>query len=79
MSSRTKQATDEIDALNSSLSLTTADLKTAMEMAKGEYEATSADITLQSDIAKEQRQMDNALALNQAEYDQKIAQQAQAM
>lgn len=79
MSSRTKQATDQIDALNSSLSLTTADLKTAMEMAKGEYEATSADITLQSDIAKEQRQIDNALALNQAEYDQKIAQQAQAL
>ena len=34
MSSRTKQATDQIDALNSSLTLTTADLKTALEMAK---------------------------------------------
>lgn len=34
MASRTKQATDQIDALNSSLTLTTADLKTALEMAK---------------------------------------------
>ena len=34
MASRTKQTTDQIDALNSSLTLTTADLKTAMELAK---------------------------------------------
>lgn len=90
MSSRTQQSTDQINALNSSLSLVSADLKTALEMAKGEYEATSADIQLQSDIAKEQRAedrtiasedraMDNSLALSQMQYDQKIAQQAQAM
>lgn len=79
MSSRTQQSTDQINALNSSLSLVSADLKTALEMAKGEYEATSADIQLQSDIAKEQRTMDNSLALSQMQYDQKIAQQAQAM
>lgn len=34
MASRTKQTTDQIDALNSSLTLTSADLKTAMELAK---------------------------------------------
>lgn len=79
MAQRTQKWSTDIDSLNSSLAMEQADLKTAMELAKGEYEATSADITLQSDIAKEQRQMDNALALNQAEYDQKIAQQAQAM
>lgn len=50
-----------------------------MIMAKAEYGATQADIALQADIAKEQRTIDNALALNQAEFDQKIAQQAQAM
>jgi len=55
MASRTKQATDQIDALNSSLTLTSADLKTALEMAKWEYEATKEDIALQAGIAKEQR------------------------
>lgn len=50
-----------------------------MTMAQAEYGATQADIALQADIAKEQRTIDNALALNQAEFDQKIAQQAQAM
>jgi hypothetical protein len=48
-------------------------------MAQAEYGATQADIALQADIAKEQRTIDNALALNQAEFDQKIAQQAQMM
>jgi len=48
-------------------------------MAKAEYGATQADIALQADIAKEDRTMQNSLALNQAEFDQKIAQQAQAM
>lgn len=33
----------------------------------------------EAEIAKEQRTMQNSLALSQMEYDQKIAQQAQAM
>jgi len=79
MWTRTKETTDQINALNSTLTLTQADLKDAMTMAQAEYGATQADIALQADIAKEQRTIDNALALNQAEFDQKIAQQAQAM
>ena len=79
MWTRTKETTDQINALNSTLTLTQADLKDAMAMAQAEYGATQADIALQADIAKEQRTIDNALALNQAEFDQKIAQQAQAM
>ena len=79
MASRTKQATDQIDALNSSLTLTTADLKTALEMAKWEYEATSQDIALQAGIAKEDRAMKNALTLDQKQFEQDIAQQAEQM
>ena len=60
MASRTKEATAQIDALNSSLTLTSADLKTAMEMARGEYEATSADIAMQAGIAQEERQQQYA-------------------
>lgn len=79
MWTRTKETTDQINALNSTLTLTQADLKDAMTMAQAEYGATQSDIALQAEIAKEQRTIDNALALNQAEFDQKIAQQAQAM
>lgn len=77
MAWRTKEATAQIDALNSSLTLTQADLKMAMEMAKAEYDATKEDITLQAGLAKEDRAMQNALDLSQAQFDQKLAQQAQ--
>jgi hypothetical protein len=50
-----------------------------MTMAQAEYGATQADIALQADIAKEQRTMENALELSQAQFDQKIAQEAQMM
>lgn len=77
MAWRTKEATAQIDALNSSLTLTQADLKMAMEMAKAEYDATKEDITLQAGLAKEDRAMQQALDLSQAQFDQKLAQQAQ--
>lgn len=77
MASRTQQTTDQIDALNSSLSLVQADLKTAMEMAKMEYDATTKDIELQAGLAKEERDMQNSLALSQMQFEQKLAQQAQ--
>lgn len=90
MASRTQESTDQINALNSTLSLTQADLKNAMEMAQGEYQATQADIQAQERIASEERsfarqkefanyQADLALSQNQAEFAQKIAQQAQLM
>lgn len=46
-------------------------------MAKAEYDATKEDITLQAGLAKEDRAMKNALDLSQAQFDQKLAQQAQ--
>lgn len=46
-------------------------------MAKAEYDATKEDITLQAGLAKEDRAMQQALALSQAQFDQKLAQQAQ--
>lgn len=49
----------------------------AMEMAKAEYDATKEDITLQAGLAKEDRAMQQALDLSQAQFDQKLAQQAQ--
>lgn len=79
MWSRTQDTTDQINALNSSLSLTQADLKMAMEMAQGEYEATQKDIAMQSQLAGEDRQMKNQLALSQAQFEQKVAQQTQQM
>lgn len=88
MASRTQQTTDQIDALNSSLSLVQADLKTAMEMAKMEYDATSQDIAMQAQLAQEERafgrqkemadyQSQLELSQSQAEFEQKLAQQAQ--
>lgn len=55
MASRTQKWSTDIDALNASLSSQQANLKTAMEIAKWEYEATKEDIALQAGIAKEQR------------------------
>lgn len=46
-------------------------------MAKAEYDATKEDITLQAGLAKEDRAMQQALDLSQAQFDQKLAQQAQ--
>lgn len=88
MASRTQQTTDQIDALNSSLSLVQADLKTAMEMAKMEYDATSQDIAMQAQLAQEERtfgrqkemadyQSQLELSQSQAEFEQKLAQQTQ--
>ena len=51
----------------------------AMKMAEGSYGAYSLDLQQQQEIAKEQRTMKNSLALSQMQFDQKIAQQAQAM
>lgn len=79
MGQRTQGLTDQINALNSTLSLTQADLKNAMEMAQAEYGAVSADIQAQQEIAKEQRAIDNSLALSQMQFDQKIKQQAEMM
>ena len=55
MASRTQKWSTDIDALNASLSSQQANLKTAMEIAKWEYEATKEDIALQAGIAKEDR------------------------
>ena len=79
MGQRTQGLTDQINALNSTLTLTQADLKNAMEMAKLEYEAVSEDIEWQMKIASEQRAMENSLALSQMQFDQKIKQQAEMM
>ena len=46
-------------------------------MAKAEYDATKEDITLQAGLAKEDRAMQQAIDLSQAQFDQKLAQQAQ--
>ena len=77
MAGRTKEATAQIDALNSSLTLTQADLKMAMEMAKSEYDATKEDITLQAWLAKEDRAYQQALDLSQAQFEQWLTQKAQ--
>lgn len=76
-STRTKDVSDQIDTLKDLADDAKADLKIQLELAGWEYEATSKDILAQQEIAKEQRAMQNKLDLNQAEFDQKIAQQAQ--
>ena len=79
----TKETKDLLDSYISAKELAKGDLDLAMKMATGHYQATSKDIAEQQQeaqqIAQEKRQMQNTLALWQAQFDQKIAQQAQAM
>lgn len=79
MQTKTKDTRELLDSLVDAKTLAQGDFDLAMKMAEGNYEAYTKDLANANEIAKEQRQMDNALALNQAEFDQKIAQQAQAM
>lgn len=78
MWSRTQDVTDQIKALNSTLSLTQADLKSAMEIAKGEYDATSQDIQARQDMSKEQRQVQaqKDMMQYQSDFQKKQAEQA---
>ena len=79
MTSRTKDTKELLDSLESQRTLIEGDFDLAMKMAEGEYGAVKEDIKYQQDIEKEQRTMQNSLALSQMQFDQQIAQQAQAM
>jgi len=79
MQSRTKDTRELLDSYINAKELAKGDFDMAMKMAEGSYGAYSLDLQQQQEIAKEQRTMKNSLALSQMEFDQKIAQQAQAM
>jgi len=83
MGTRTKDTKELLDSYISAKELAKGDFDLAMKMADGHYNAVSKDIAVQQQeaqqIAQEKRQMQNTLALWQAQFDQKIAQQAQAM
>ena len=50
MNSRFKEANDLLSTLNNSKSYLEADLKNAVEMARGEYEAAAQDIQQQNTV-----------------------------
>lgn len=79
MQSRTKDTRELLDSYINAKELAKGDFDMAMKMAEGSYGAYSLDLQQQQEIAKEQRTMKNSLALSQMQFDQKIAQQAQAM
>ena len=81
MGTRTKDTKELLDSYISAKELAKGDFDLAMKMADGHYNAVSKDIAVQQQeaqqIAQEQRQMQNTLALWQAQFDQKITQQIQ--
>ena len=90
MGSRTRDTKDLIDSLVNAKDLAKGDFDLAMKMAEGEYGAIQADIKAQQDIETENRKNQAAkdlefykaqlwLDTKQAEFDQQIAQKAQAM
>lgn len=79
MQSRTKDTRELLDSYINAKELAKGDFDMAMKMAEGSYEAYGKDLAQQQTIDAEQRAMKNSLALSQMEFDQKIAQQAQAM
>jgi len=79
MWSRTKDTKEVLDDLINQQTSAKGNFDMAMKMAEGSYGAYSLDLQQQQEIAKEQRTMKNSLALSQMQFDQKIAQQAQAM
>ncbi len=83
MGSRLSEFNDTITNLNSTKSLLDADIKMEMDLAKSAFDAKSADIQAQNQIRSAMAIGDyNAsidLQKSQAEFEQKIAQQAQAM
>lgn len=79
MQSRTKDTKELLDSYINAKELAKGDFDMAMKMAEGSYEAYGKDLANQQEIDKEQRTMKNSVALSQMQFDQKIAQQAQAM
>lgn len=79
MGSRTSETKELLDSYINAKELAKGDFDMAMKMAEGSYGAYTKDREEQQQIAQEQRQMQNTLALWQAQFDQKIAQQTQTM
>ncbi len=77
MGSRTSETKELLDSYINAKELAKGDFDMAMKMAEGSYGAYTKDREEQQKIAQEQRQMQNALDLSQAQFDQKLAQQAQ--
>ncbi len=83
MNSRFKEANDLLSTLNNSKSYLEADLKNAVEMARGEYEAAAQDIQQQNTVRnnlisqatqaqfnslQNKQSFDNSVALKQMDY-----------
>ena len=79
MQTKTKDTRELLDSLVDAKTLAQGDFDLAMKMAEGNYEAYTKDLANANEIAKEQRAMENSLALSKMQFDQKIAQQAQQM
>lgn len=76
MSTRTQDTKSLLDSLIDAKTLAQGDFDLAMKMAEGNYGAYQKDLEVQQGIEKEQRTMKNALSLSQAQFDQKLEQNA---
>lgn len=79
LNSTFQEVNDTLTNLNNTKTYLQADLKMATEMAFANYGAVQKDIEVQQDIKKEVFKANLGLLTKQAEFDQEIAQKAQAM
>ena len=79
LNSTFQEVNDTLTNLNNTKTYLKADLKMATEMSFANYGAVQKDIEVQQDIKKEVFKANLGLLTKQAEFDQEIAQKAQAM